>query len=251
MAGKPAVHAGAWHRRAARGAGEAGRPADPVRRGRQGPLHLIHEGGLVAFCPTAGLRPGRHAGRDANLSGRQDPEHGHGVPELDEPRRAARSPAVAVALPPSPMTLGGLLKHLAYLEDYWFAEVVAGGPVPEPWASADFKADPDWDWHSAALDPGDDLRALWTERVSRSCDIVKAQLSQSPRPGSPRRMFDRWRSSPGHRHPAEGPGPARAHHGGPPLSAQLTPGIPQLPGRAVPGCVQAGGYVRCWRRLLC
>ena len=83
-----------------------------------------------------------------------------------------------VALPPSPMTLGGLLKHLAYVEDYWFTEVVAGEPAPEPWASADFKADPDWDWHSADLDSGDDLRALWAERVSRSRSIVKAQLSR-------------------------------------------------------------------------
>ncbi len=69
IAGKPVVRAGTWHRRAACGAGEAGQPADLVRRGRQGPLHLIHEGGLAAFCPTAGLAPGRHAGHDANLAG--------------------------------------------------------------------------------------------------------------------------------------------------------------------------------------
>lgn len=88
-----------------------------------------------------------------------------------------RDERLGVTLPPSPMTLGGLLKHLAYVEDYWFTEVIAGEPAPEPWASADFKADPDWDWHSAALDSGDDLRALWAERVSRSRGIVKAQLS--------------------------------------------------------------------------
>lgn len=83
-----------------------------------------------------------------------------------------------VALPPSPMTLGGLLKHLAAVEDSWFTEVVAGEPASEPWASADFKADPDWTWHSAARDSGADLRALWAERVSRSRDIVTAQLKQ-------------------------------------------------------------------------
>lgn len=83
-----------------------------------------------------------------------------------------------VALPPSPVTLGGLLKHLACVEDSWFTEVVAGQPLPEPWASADFSADPDWDWHSAAADSGDALRALWAEGVNRSRTIVKAQLSQ-------------------------------------------------------------------------
>ena len=43
-----------------------GRPGDwPPWCGeaRQGPLHLIHGGGLVAFCPTEGFLPGRHAGK--------------------------------------------------------------------------------------------------------------------------------------------------------------------------------------------
>ena len=83
-----------------------------------------------------------------------------------------------VARPPSPITLGGLLKHLACVEDSWFTEVVAGQPLPEPWASVDFEADPDWTWHSAAADSGDALRALWAERVSRSRDVVKARLSE-------------------------------------------------------------------------
>ena len=65
-----------------------------------------------------------------------------------------------VALPPSPITLGGLLKHLACVEDSWFTEVIAGQPLPEPWASVDFGADPDWTWHSADADSGDALRAL-------------------------------------------------------------------------------------------
>jgi uncharacterized damage-inducible protein DinB len=65
-----------------------------------------------------------------------------------------------VALRPSPMTLGGLLKHLACVEDSWFTEVVAGEPAPEPWASVDFQADPEWTWHSAASDSGEYLRAL-------------------------------------------------------------------------------------------
>jgi uncharacterized damage-inducible protein DinB len=82
-----------------------------------------------------------------------------------------------VALPPSSMTLGGLLKHLACVEDSWFTEVVAGEPAVEPWASADFEADPEWTWHSAASDSGDYLRALWTHGVNRSRAVVQAQLS--------------------------------------------------------------------------
>ena len=83
-----------------------------------------------------------------------------------------------VALLPALMTLGGMLKHLACVEDYWFTEVVAGEPAPEPWASAVTDADPDWDWRSAGADAGDDLRALWAERVERSRAVVAARLGQ-------------------------------------------------------------------------
>jgi uncharacterized damage-inducible protein DinB len=83
-----------------------------------------------------------------------------------------------VARPPSSVTLGGLLKHMAYVEDYWFCEVVSGEPTPEPWASADTEADPDWDWTSAADDSGHDLRALWAERVGRADAVVQARLGQ-------------------------------------------------------------------------
>jgi len=83
-----------------------------------------------------------------------------------------------VTLPPSPVTLGGLLKHLACVEDSWFTEVVVCLPLPEPWASVDFDADPDWAWHSAAADSGDTLRTLWAERVDRSRGIVATQLSE-------------------------------------------------------------------------
>ncbi|OKL52975.1 hypothetical protein BSZ39_11965 [Bowdeniella nasicola] len=40
-------------------------------------------------------------------------------------------------LPPSAMTLGGLLSHLAYVEDYWFGAVAAESESSEPWASTD------------------------------------------------------------------------------------------------------------------
>jgi uncharacterized damage-inducible protein DinB len=83
-----------------------------------------------------------------------------------------------IALAPTSMTLGGMLKHLAYVEDYWFTEVVGGGPTPEPWASADLDVDPDWEWRSAADDSAEDLRELWAERVARSRSVVNGQLGR-------------------------------------------------------------------------
>jgi uncharacterized damage-inducible protein DinB len=87
-----------------------------------------------------------------------------------------------VALPPTSMTLGGMLKHLAYVEDHWFTQVVGGEPAPEPWASVDWQADPDWAWHSAASDSGDGLRALWSERAGRSRAVMDAQLGHGAAP---------------------------------------------------------------------
>ena len=69
-------------------------------------------------------------------------------------------------LEPSTMTLGGMLKHLAYVEDWWFNQVFAGNPEPEPWASVDWKADADWDWHSAAEDTPEQLRAILDDAIA-------------------------------------------------------------------------------------
>ena len=68
----------------------------------------------------------------------------------------------------SSMTLGGMLKHLALVEDWWFSEWLAGLPAGPPWDTGDFDADPDWDWHSAAADTPEQLRALWEAAVARS-----------------------------------------------------------------------------------
>jgi len=97
---------------------------------------------------------------------------------LEWKARGLSDEQLRVALPPTSMTLGGLLKHMAWVEDYWFTEVVSGEPAPEPWASADTGADPDWEWSSAAGDSGDYLRALWAERVKRSNAVVDAQLGK-------------------------------------------------------------------------
>ncbi len=97
---------------------------------------------------------------------------------LERKCRGLSDEQLRVRLPPSSMTLGGLLKHLACVEDSWFTETVAGEPLPEPWAGVDFEADPEWDWHTAALESGEHLRALWTERVNRSRFVVQAQLCQ-------------------------------------------------------------------------
>jgi Protein of unknown function (DUF664) len=54
--------------------------------------------------------------------------------------------------PPSTMTLGGLLKHLALVEDKYTAVDLSGRPPGPPWDAVDFAADPGWEWRTAADD---------------------------------------------------------------------------------------------------
>jgi uncharacterized damage-inducible protein DinB len=81
-------------------------------------------------------------------------------------------------LPPSPMTLGGMMKHLALVESNWFNDVLVGRPEVEPWASVDWDADVDWDWHSAAHDSPEELRRLLEESVAASDAIIQEALAE-------------------------------------------------------------------------
>ena len=76
----------------------------------------------------------------------------------------------------SSMTLGGLLKHLAYVEDDWCSRWLHGREKSPPWDAVDWTADRDWDWHSAADDTPQQLFALWQAAVARSRALVDAAL---------------------------------------------------------------------------
>ena len=80
-------------------------------------------------------------------------------------------------LPPSPMTLGGMLKHMAYVEDWWFGTNLAGRPPSAPWDSVDWDADDDWDWHSASGAGPAELRELFDRFVETSDAVVGAAPS--------------------------------------------------------------------------
>jgi uncharacterized damage-inducible protein DinB len=76
-------------------------------------------------------------------------------------------------LGPSTLTLAGLLKHMALVEDGWFQETLLGAPMPEPWASAPFDDDRDWDFTSAVDDEPDELLALYAGACERSRAAVR------------------------------------------------------------------------------
>ncbi|MFM7082398.1 MAG: DinB family protein, partial [Actinomycetota bacterium] len=62
----------------------------------------------------------------------------------------------------SSMTLAGLLKHMAYVEDHWFSGMLLDLPRMSPWVEVDWAATPDWEWESVAREPADVVRAQWS-----------------------------------------------------------------------------------------
>ena len=87
--------------------------------------------------------------------------------------RGLNDAQLRIGLPPTSMTLGGMLKHLARVEDYWFSEVVAEGEKSEPWTTMPWSAE----WQNAGAHSGEDLQNLWAERVEASRRVVAARLA--------------------------------------------------------------------------
>ena len=75
------------------------------------------------------------------------------------------------------MTLGGMLKHLALVEEHSFAGKFLDQQLGAPWDTADWDSDPDWEWNSAAQDTPEELLALWERACDRSRKIVEDALA--------------------------------------------------------------------------
>ena len=100
------------------------------------------------------------------------------------------------ALPPSEMTLGGMVKHLALVENSWLRDVFLGEGLSEPWRSVDWDADWDWDWHSAKGDSPEQIWALYDEMIADADAVIAGAAlddhatKPSSRTGEP--MSLRW-----------------------------------------------------------
>jgi uncharacterized damage-inducible protein DinB len=76
----------------------------------------------------------------------------------------------ATRLEPSTLTLGGLLKHMALVEDHWFSVVLLGNEDVEPWH------DPDWEFRTAADDSPEELRRLLDQAIAASDANIRRVL---------------------------------------------------------------------------
>jgi uncharacterized damage-inducible protein DinB len=87
--------------------------------------------------------------------------------DLDAAQLASRS------VPPSTMSLLGLVRHMAEVERSWFRRVMAGQDAPRLYCSAD---DPDGDFDGAVADPAvvEDAWQRWREEVAFAEKFVDA-----------------------------------------------------------------------------
>ncbi|GAB2618260.1 hypothetical protein Aab01nite_31960 [Paractinoplanes abujensis] len=74
--------------------------------------------------------------------------------------------AAARLLPATAMTIGGIVKHLAHMEDLWFTRTLLGAAWPPPWEAV--RDDETWAWASARDDSVAELRALYRAACERS-----------------------------------------------------------------------------------
>ena len=77
----------------------------------------------------------------------------------------------------STMSLGGILKHMAIVEDNWFSVSLHGRERSELWVDLDWDRDPDWEWRTAREDDPDQLRTEWRTYVERSRTLVDEVLA--------------------------------------------------------------------------
>lgn len=77
----------------------------------------------------------------------------------------------------SALTLGGLLHHLALVEDASVGGKLAGRSLPDEWAEADWDEDPDWEITAAATMPAAELYRRYDAAVERSRALLGEVLA--------------------------------------------------------------------------
>jgi len=87
------------------------------------------------------------------------------------------SPGLQATVGASSLTLGGLLKHLAAVEDYTFTTKLRGDPIGAPWNATESDGSNDWEFTSAVRDTPEHLYALWDGAVERSRARLHAALA--------------------------------------------------------------------------
>jgi len=75
----------------------------------------------------------------------------------------------------SELSLGGLLRHLALVEEHTFSVKLWGRPLREPWASVDWSSDPQFEFRTGEQTPPEQLMQEYEDAVLRArSDVAEA-----------------------------------------------------------------------------
>jgi hypothetical protein len=89
----------------------------------------------------------------------------------------------------SSITLGGLIKHLALVEDYYFSVRLLHRDHAAPFNEINWDRDVDAEWTSASSDEPEYLYELWQQMVDQSRRNVAEAIAQG---GLDRTMLQKW-----------------------------------------------------------
>jgi hypothetical protein len=81
---------------------------------------------------------------------------------------------VRASVPPSELSLLGLVQHMALVEWWWFEHIFAAGPSPEP---LDTSEDHDFEFHHLVPEEADGALDLFADMCARSRTIEAAAAS--------------------------------------------------------------------------
>ena len=77
------------------------------------------------------------------------------------------------SVPPSPISLLGIVRHMSFVEWHWFERVFAATGTPQPFSTDE---DEDVDWND--LDPARAMEDI--ERFERQCDVSRRIIAETP-----------------------------------------------------------------------
>ncbi len=102
--------------------------------------------------------------------------------------------ALRTTIASSSMTLGGMMKHLALVEESWFGEKLFDRTIGAPWDAVNWDEDPDWEWRTASEESATDLVAQWHSSVALATRLLDEALAEGGLDQLARRRWSDGRS---------------------------------------------------------
>ena len=153
--------------------------------------HLFADRSLAAYDPAAARLLTQRVLAFLALVDREEPESQEGELEMLEGYLSLQRQTVlakaagldregmARCLPSSTLSLGGLLYHLALVEESWMEVHFAGRELPDPWRGVDFDADPEWEFRTGGELEPELVRQRYREAGERTHRVIAE--SEGPR----------------------------------------------------------------------